>query len=74
MEQSSTQSIRFCRPLKLEYIKETKEHVLKEKNEINQQIEKLSDFEMELPKDKVLKINYKLYMTLIDGKILINRY
>ena len=27
------QSIRFNRPLKLEYIKETKEHVLKEKNE-----------------------------------------
>ena len=25
---------------------------------------------MELPNDKVLKINYKLYMTLIDGKIL----
>ena len=49
---------------------ETKEHVMKEKNEIDQQIEKLSDFEMELPNDKVLKINYKLYMTLIDGKIL----
>ena len=25
---------------------------------------------MELPNDKVLKINYKLYMTLIDGKTL----
>ena len=49
---------------------ETKKHVLKEKNEVDQQIEKLSDFEMELPNDKVLKINYKLYMTLIDGKIL----
>ena len=51
-------------------MKETKEHVLKEKNEIDQQIEKLSDFEMELPNDKVLKINYKLYVTLINGKIL----
>ena len=45
------QSIRFCRPLKLEYMKETKEHILKEKNEIDQQIEKLSDFEIELPND-----------------------
>ena len=49
---------------------ETKEHVLKKKKEIDQQIEKLSDFEMELPNYKVLKINYKLYMMLIDGKIL----
>ena len=64
------QSMRFCRPLKLEYTKETKEHVLNEKNEIDQQIEKLRDFEMELPYKKVLKINYKLNMTLIDGKIL----
>ena len=56
------QSIRFCRPLKLEYMRKTKEHVLKEKNEIDQQIEKFSDFEMELPNDKVLKINYKLYI------------
>ena len=40
------QSIRFCRPVKLECMKEPKEHVLKEKNEIDQQIEKLSDFEM----------------------------
>ena len=64
------QSIRLNRPLKLEYMKETKEHVLKEKIEIEQQIEKLSDFETELPNDKVLKINYKLYMTLIDCKIL----
>ena len=62
--------MRFCRPLELEYMKETKEHVLKEKNEIDLQIEKLSDFKMKLPNDKVLKINYKLYMTLIDGKIL----
>ena len=43
---------------------------MKEKNEIDQQIEKLIDFEMELPNDKALKTNYKLYMTLIDGKIL----
>ena len=53
-------------------MKETKGHVLKEKNEIDLQIENLSDFEMELPNNKVLKINYKLYIyiTLIDGKIL----
>ena len=38
--------------------------------EIDLQIENRSDFEMELPNDKVLKINYKLYMTLIDGKVL----
>ena len=43
---------------------------MKEKKEIDLQSEKLSDFEKELPNDKVLKINYKLYMTLIDNKIL----
>ena len=64
------QFIRFCRPLKLEYMKDTTEHILKEKNEIDQEIVKLSDFEIELSNDKVLKINYMLYMTLIDSKIL----
>ena len=35
----------------------------------DQRIEMLSDFEMKLPNHKVLKINYKPYMTVIGGKI-----
>lgn len=35
------QSVRFCRPLKLEFVKETKEHILTEKNDLDNQIQKL---------------------------------
>ena len=28
---------------------------------------------MKLPNDKVVKINYKLYMTLIDSKSIVNQ-
>lgn len=42
------QSIRFCRPLKLEYTKETKEIILKEKENIEEEINSLSAFEVSL--------------------------
>lgn len=35
------QSVRFCRPLKVEFVKETKEHILTENHNINNQIKKL---------------------------------
>jgi len=63
------QSIRFCRPLHLKYAKETKELVLQEKYNINQEILELQDLELHLG-DNLLRIKYKLFMTLIDGKIL----
>lgn len=36
------QSVRFCRPLKMEFAKESKDHILKEKEDLNTQVKKLS--------------------------------
>lgn len=64
------QSVRFCRPLKLEFIKESTEHILKEKQNIDKQIEDLQELQITLLNGKVIKIKYTMFMTLIDGKVL----
>lgn len=38
------QSVRFCRPLKMEFVKESKEHILKEKENLDTQIKNLMPF------------------------------
>ncbi|XP_046808102.1 uncharacterized protein LOC124420131 [Lucilia cuprina] len=64
------QSVRFCRPLKIEFIKETKEHILKEKHNIDLQISNLEHLEYSLSNGKIISVKYELIMTLIDGKVL----
>lgn len=49
------QSIRFCRPLKLEYTKETKEIILKEKENIEEEINSLSTFEIRFGEKKFVR-------------------
>lgn len=51
------QSIRFCRPLKLEYTKETKEIILKEKENIEEEINSLSAFEVSLGGKKLCALH-----------------
>lgn len=51
------QSIRFCRPLKLEYTKETKEIILKEKENIEEEINSLSAFEVSLGEKKLCALH-----------------
>lgn len=63
------QSVRFCRPIKIEFIKETKEHILKEKNNLDMQIKNLEPLEYFLNGRKI-SVKYELIMTLIDGKVL----
>ncbi|XP_053959181.1 uncharacterized protein LOC128869320 [Anastrepha ludens] len=41
---SKTQSVRFCRPLKIEFIKESKEHILAENNRLKGEIENLKPY------------------------------
>lgn len=38
------QSIRFCRPVKLEFVKETKDHILVEKEKLDNPIKGLSSY------------------------------
>lgn len=64
------QSVRFCRPLTLEYVKVSKDVVLAQKEEVDQQIHSLLDFIVNLENGKSVKVQYKLHLTLIDGKIL----
>lgn len=49
------QSVRFCRPLKVEFVKETKEHILTENHNINNQIKKLEPLQYTLSNGKKLK-------------------
>lgn len=63
------QSNRFCRPVKIKYVKESHEVILKQKENIENQIQSLEIFE-ELVEECNVKIHFSLLLTLIDGKIL----
>lgn len=64
------QSVRFCRPLKIEFVKETREHILKEKHNLDQQILNLTNLEYVFGNGRKMSVKYELIMTLIDGKVL----
>jgi len=65
----TSQSSRFCRPIHLEYVKESRDVILKQKQNINDQINRLQTFEISLEECHI-RINFSLHMTLIDGKVL----
>lgn len=64
------QSIRFCRPVKLEFVTETKDHILAEKNNLDNQIIGLSSYVCTVVNGKSISVEYDLQMTLLDGKVL----
>lgn len=55
--------------MKLEYIKETREQILKEKEDTSYEIDKLEKLEVAYV-DKTIAIEFKLLLTLINGKVL----
>lgn len=59
------QSIRFCRPLKIELIKETAIH-----NQLDNQINNLTPFTYKCNETRNIEVTYEMHMTLIDGKVL----
>lgn len=63
------QSVRFCRPLKIEYAKESQTKILLEKKSLDVQIATLKDY-LYKKGDKEVVIKYATQMTLIDGKVL----
>ena len=65
-----TQSTRFCRPLAIEYVKESKEKVLESINFIKNKISNLIPFKIDLSETKYVIITYSFYMSMIDGKVL----
>lgn len=64
------QSTRFVRPLRLEYVKESKEHVLKTKSEIDEEIKQITKMTFILPSGRTINLYCQFKLTLIDGKIL----
>lgn len=64
------QSVRFCRPIKLEFIKETKEVVKKENDDLNKEIKEISEVQISLPNNKILRVKFNLFLTILDGTVL----
>jgi len=62
-------SIRYCRPIKFEYQKETAEYTRQEVGNIEKEIKSLKKFNVEKG-GKILKIEYKLLFTMNDGKVI----
>lgn len=63
------QSTRFCRPLKLEYIKENREKILKEKQNIEEEINALNTLVVNIGDKRMLHVKFRLYLTLINGSV-----
>lgn len=62
-------SVRFVRPVKLEFAKETKANILKMKNDIDEQIRLLEPKTVLLSNSKAVSIKPVVYQTAFDGKI-----
>jgi len=62
--------VRFCRPVKIEFVKESKELILKEKENLDNQIKNMSSYVCKTSNEKEITVSCDLYMTLIDGKVL----
>ncbi|XP_043478801.1 uncharacterized protein LOC122509098 [Leptopilina heterotoma] len=61
-------STRFCRPIHIQFIKETVESTLSEKQNIDNQIASLQPFNTVINGQEI-KINFKMYFTMIDMKV-----
>ena len=65
-------SSHFCRPLQLQYQKETKEVIKAEEARVNKEIENLKDFKLDITLssgEKVcLSVKYSIHVTMLDGK------
>lgn len=61
-------SIRFCRPLKFEFMKESKDNIMQEYNYYEKKIQKLLKKRIKIDKS-IVEVDYKLELTMIDGKV-----
>lgn len=66
---ATPQSPRWCRPLRLQFEKETDEITLKEKESVENEIAALIPFIVTIAGIKVTVL-FKMYLTMIDGKVL----
>lgn len=66
----TSQSARFYRPIKMEFVRESVDVVLKQKNDIEKQIKNLQVIDIQLDDIYRIRIHCSLFLTLIDGKVL----
>lgn len=64
------QSIRFCRPIMLQFIKESREIILKTKHDLEKEMCELTPLKIDLPGDKFVLIDFNFVLSMIDGKVL----
>lgn len=65
----ASQSTRFCRPISLQYVKESADIIATQKASIEAEIDELQALEVDLNNVNV-RIHFSLFLTLIDGKVL----
>jgi len=65
----SAQSDNFCRPIKLQFVKESKEFILSEYNNLEKEISSLQQFQT-ITENCNISVEFVLSLTLIDGKVL----
>lgn len=66
----SPQSIRFCRPIMLEFVKESKVVVLNNKQSIEKQMSELVPVAVKLTNGESVLVDFDFVMSMIDGKVL----
>ncbi|GAB0087959.1 uncharacterized protein DMENIID0001_023290 [Sergentomyia squamirostris] len=64
------QSVRFCRPIILEFAKETYEFVRRTKKNVEDEISGLVNVKINLTDNKFVLIDFTFVMSMIDGKVL----
>ena len=63
----TAQSIQYCRPLHIQYRKETVELITKEQKWTQDQIVTLSTHTVSTVKGLTITVKFKMYLTCIDG-------
>jgi hypothetical protein len=65
-------STRFCRPIRIQYAKETTELIQKERDDVENEIKALNKSIINLVYNDLpvqVRINFNLFLTMIDGKV-----
>jgi hypothetical protein len=64
------QSVRYCRPLRLQFAKETSDLIKSTRDEVNEEFSQMGLFELVTSQGNKVIIKFELYLTVIDGKVL----
>ena len=61
-------SPRFCRPIKIQFLKETSQATINEVNIIQEEVKNLISLKIKIG-SKTISVNYQLCFTMVDGKV-----